>query len=341
MVEYMRCLRADQHHGDGSGGRGRPATRTSSDALAEADEQTADGIHDEEPIYLILGGYSYGSLVASRLPHLPGLLSPFYGAEPSIGSTPAEILLRARHLASETNAELREQRSRDSFLHKHRSPVTIGGEESDPEARRRSKEVMRRSSRSLDLARGTERLKRAWDRKHHHQEHSASPGAPGAVFEEGSAIVEEPQSVEDAGNAGKVEVEVEVVPAYLLVSPLLPPTSLFIAPGLAMPSLPALLPFPTAHSRNADVEDPLVRHPTFAIWGTNDPFTSAKKLARWAKGMEEASRSFSVTDAKTKADSEVGGFKSVDVEGAGHFWQEQGAMGRLRGEVRGWFGRLG
>ena len=34
------------------------------------------------------------------------------------------------------------------------------------------------------------------------------------------------------------------------------------------------------------------------------------------------------------------GFEGVVVEGASHFWQERGAMARLRGEVREWLGRL-
>lgn len=343
IVEYMRCLHADQHERASS--RDSAAPRTSLDASRTPGEEHSGHENEDESMYLILGGYSYGSLVASRLPPLPVLLSPFYSSTPAPpGSTPAEILLRAQHLAAETIAERRE-RGRDAF-NKRRSPVTIGGEESDPEARRRSKEATRRSSRSLDLARGTEKLRRAWDKKHHHSG-TSSPG-PAVVEDSDEAWQESGNSDEGGGENG-------LMPpcrlAYLLISPLLPPTSLFIAPALATQGLPALsrLQFAAglfggrsqhaAASRNGGDApvDPLLRCPTLAIWGEEDSFTSSKRLVRWAKGMQEEASSMS-------GRSGVGhqlGFQGVAVEGASHFWQERGVMARLRAEVREWAGRIG
>lgn len=335
---------------------------------ADDERKSRDGAdqigQEEDPINLILAGYSYGSLVASRLPPLPTLLASFYpspSSAPAAGSAPSEILLRARRLASETLAEAQRQRRREqsSMKHHRSSPVTIGGEESSRSSsdggaqRRKSKDHQTR--RSLDVGKGAEKLKRAWERHHHHHHHHQhshnTPSPPGA--KEGE---EEPKegSGHEQGTTERGPSLPLCEPAYLLISPLLPPTSLAIAPGLAtsLPGLPAVPVLSSASSffavagrrlgfsSGGDVDnsggadslehpDPLLRYPTLAIFGTADAFTNAKRLGRWAEGMKDASR------------ARCPGFGGVVVEGASHFWQERGAMARLRAEVRGWVGMLG
>lgn len=358
MVEYMRSLHEGLHQQQQHDHQGHDASSSGTKAADErkSRDDTDHIDQEEDSIHLVFAGYSYGSLVASRLPPLPTLLATFYpnpSSEPAAGSAPSEILLRARRLASETLAEAQRQRGREQSSTKHRSsPVTIGGEESSRSSsdggaqRRKSKDHQTR--RSLDVGKGAEKLKRAWERHHHHHQHSHTPSPPG-----GKEGEEEPKEGEYE-RQGKTETGPPLPlcePAYLLISPLLPPTSLAIAPALAtMPGLPAapILSstssfFAAAGRRlgfssggdgdgggegSSESPDPLLRYPTLAIFGTDDAFTSAKRLGRWAQGMKEASRARNP------------GFEGVVVEGASHFWQERGAMARLRADVGGWVGKL-
>lgn len=98
---------------------------------------------------------------------------------------------------------------------------------------------------------------------------------------------------------------------YLLISPLLPPISL-VATFFSSPRI---------SKERQNHPSNLTSFPTLAVYGSNDVFTSVKNLRKWATKLaaEPASQ-----------------FRYKEVEGAGHFWQEEGAARQLRDAVREW-----
>jgi pimeloyl-ACP methyl ester carboxylesterase len=98
-------------------------------------------------------------------------------------------------------------------------------------------------------------------------------------------------------------------PAYLLISPLLPPSSL-IAYSLGL----------RGHQKEEFLKK-LSAHPSLAVYGGSDMFTSARRLRPWAQGISRRPNSR---------------FTFVEVEGAGHFWHDPGVDGKLRLAVREW-----
>ena len=58
-----------------------------------------------------------------------------------------------------------------------------------------------------------------------------------------------------------------------------------------------------------------------AVFGSSDIFTSAKKLRSWAQSISARPNS---------------SFQFVEIDGAGHFWHEDGVEKRLRLAVREW-----
>jgi pimeloyl-ACP methyl ester carboxylesterase len=109
--------------------------------------------------------------------------------------------------------------------------------------------------------------------------------------------------------------------SYLLVSPLLPPISHFITlfSNLSLnlktetPGGPHI-PCP----RPADQQS---THQTLALFGDQDTFTSAGKLQRWSDEMVHIPRSQ---------------FQFRMIDGAGHFWRENGAEVRARHALKEW-----
>ncbi|PLB38685.1 uncharacterized protein BDW47DRAFT_22126 [Aspergillus candidus] len=110
--------------------------------------------------------------------------------------------------------------------------------------------------------------------------------------------------------------------SYLLVSPLLPPVNLFLT---LFSSLSLEVSTPGAvhktHVPCPRPADQLCRQRTLAIYGDDDTFTSAQKLRRWAQDMSH--------NVSSK-------FQSVEVDGVGHFWREDGAEARARSALRDW-----
>ncbi|PKY02056.1 hypothetical protein P168DRAFT_312280 [Aspergillus campestris IBT 28561] len=120
-----------------------------------------------------------------------------------------------------------------------------------------------------------------------------------------------------------LDMDVSKVDAsYLLVSPLLPPVNLFLTLFSNL-SLEVSTPG-AAHKKHVPCPKPadqLCRQRTLAIYGDDDTFTSAQKLRRWAQDMSQ--------NASSK-------FQSVEVDGVGHFWREDGAEARARSALRNW-----
>ena len=254
--------------------------RSTSDTLNPADES----------ILLVLGGYSYGSLITSHLPETSQILSIFSTAEEGTGA--AEIKTRAHSLAGQRNEKIRvlgtakaQQRNTGRG---HANTLAVGGEETLPEKRRQSTETKRSIDikRSLDLPRTLTHF-----RRNHHE--TRRPATPPAITIEDSQLP-------------------RIAPAYLLISPLLPPISSITA-----------LPFGLGALKydSDEQSERLSKHPSLAVFGNDDFFTVARKLRKWTQAIS------------ARPDSS---FRYVEIEGAGHFWHSQDAQRRLKIAVREW-----
>jgi alpha/beta superfamily hydrolase len=208
-------------------------------------------LSDACPI-VILGGYSYGSLILKHLPPVPTILKPF--AAPLAGSSADEILLRAYKLADQSNLEwinlARDEaraRKRSRNGHESRPSITMGGEETTPDKRRSSRDIRR----SVD---GSARLEiRTRLRSLSHK--GRKDGVPATPPETKSAIITIPKI------------------RYLLVSPLTPPISTLLAPALG--------PKFWNKSKGA-TEDVIDKHASLVVYGDQDTFTSARRIRDWS-----------------------------------------------------------
>lgn len=98
--------------------------------------------------------------------------------------------------------------------------------------------------------------------------------------------------------------------SYLLISPLLPPLTTALS-----------LSWKTLWNSPAQLHDALTKHDTLAIHGTNDMFTSVAKLRTWAA---------------TLASLPASRFEAREVEGAGHFWREEGVLEEMLRAIEAW-----
>lgn len=249
------------------------------------------GVQQEMSIQVVIGGYSYGSMIASKLPSIEYLLYRFStGAD---GTAFTEIILRARNLAQQTQEELwtshtsNERESRDSTRH-YGTNLHVGGEETSPEHRRRSQEsrISSEIHRSIQLVRKLPGLKKS------------PPDSETTALESSSTT------------SGKPEPKVK--PAYLLISPLLPPISSLTALSFSQT---------TTKTDKEELQERLGTNPSLAVFGSSDIFTSTKKLRSWAQNIS------------SRPDSS---FQFVEIDGAGHFWHEDGVEKRLKLAVREW-----
>lgn len=262
---------------------------------------------NRQSIQIILGGYSYGSLLASHLPTIDVILERY--AKIVKGSAEAEIRLRAQHLSTQWNKEAHDhclvERGRSLKSHKppgsppHSLGIVFGGEESEPGSRRASRD----SKRSLEfIRRSVDRSRRKLDSGARNNGINAEGGEPLEPCK-----IPEPRAY------------------YLLISPLLPPISLFATMfsrfGNPSADKDSLLSSNGKDQTSAALNESLVHHPTLAIYGDKDFFTSPKKLRRWAEGLAEKPNSL---------------FRVKEIRGAGHFWQEEGVDIQLRTCIREW-----
>ena len=193
-----------------------------------------------DKLHIVLGGYSFGSLVASHIPQVDVIRGLFDSASSTDPSTLGTIRQIAHNLSSRTTGELGHQIRQDS--------------ESSPQT------------------------------------------TPEATI------------------------------SYLLISPLLPPISLFLSLfakfslevgiGTSVKGKDIPCPKPT---------DQLCAHRALVIYGNEDTFTSASKLRNWAADIARESR---------------GRFEAHEIDGASHFWREDGVEAQARGILREWVRRL-
>jgi hypothetical protein len=129
---------------------------------------------DSRELLLVLGGYSYGSLITAHLPPLSILLSPF--SAPELGSAASEIRLRGQNLAETQNALLLAYSKPNSPVKSPRksvildgrkgreslSAIRMGGEETHKDVRRASYEAHHRKSMAVvgeEVRRSVERVR--------------------------------------------------------------------------------------------------------------------------------------------------------------------------------------
>ncbi|KAI7222424.1 hypothetical protein KC333_g1172 [Hortaea werneckii] len=268
------------------------------------------GSDQPPPLQILFGGYSYGSLVLARLPPPEAITHRL--REATTGTAAYEITIRARTLAertwkvaqeaAENSARGRGHGSGRSTAPVRSSPLTMGGEETDSSERRRSRE----SKRALSIARKGARLPHRI--KAHRREHS----------EKRSSLPHEPHhSEDDVPREGQDQAADQAVsPHYLLISPvLLPFTTLLWPPG---PSIPFTGTTKQSGSENGGYS--FSNHNSLALFGTADVFTSSKRLQAWAE----------------KQRSSNAQFEWEQIEDAGHFWHEEGAMEALEERIASW-----
>ena len=260
----------------------------------------------DSSMILILGGYSYGSMMCTHLPNTETMVQRF--ANVTKGSAEAEIRLRALRLSTQWNKEAKSMNEarRGRSLHVLDSlqdsshSISIGGDESEPGTRRHSREFRRSLDhirRSVDISR-----KRLGIRHQSSTDVTKSPAVEERLVPKEMAI---PTTY------------------YLLISPLLPPVSMFATMFSKLG--PHGLDHQTASEdrsvANSHVKEKLTSSTTLAIYGDKDFFTSQKKLRKWAEHLAGAPGSR---------------FQFREIAGAGHFWHEQGVEGQMRSAIKDW-----
>jgi len=199
---------------------------------------------------VVLGGYSYGSLILKHLPPVPTILQNF--ATPLPGSAADETILRAHKIADQSNLEWTNIAREEACArqkrrgHKNKPSMTMGGEETTPEKRRSSRDVRR----SLDRHDSHKRRSRLRSISHRRREDAL--GSPGEQHE--SAIV-------------MPEIR------YLLISPLAVPVSTLLAPALGHKFW---------NKAKEGCQEVISRHTSLAVYGDQDAFSSVKKLRNWS-----------------------------------------------------------
>lgn len=266
---------------------------------------------------LVLGGYSYGSLIVARLPPVSNIIQRFQQAE--IGTAAAEIILRARTLGKETRKQIGEAQHPSSPRGRNQlrpsdantsptkrigaSPMTMGGEETDLSERRRSRDARQ----SGDFVRKSVEMSKRF--KTHRRRSSTPESSP---IEQQATTPTSPQMREQNQSLPDVRV------CYLLISPVILPFTQTLCP----PGPPSTVLNVRRRSTDGSASGQLIlQYPTLAVFGSTDTFTSSKRLRAWAEKQSHDSRSR---------------FEWTDVEGAGHFWRENGSMKQLQDRIAGW-----
>lgn len=269
-------------------------------------EPPGAGSSKDAPL-LVLGGYSYGSMITSHLPPVQTVADLF--KSPKLDSAQSEIKRRAEDLSRDGRAYLEihtggvtllSPKVRAGRVEEAKSPrrsVTVGGYESDAASRRVSREFSRKS---ID----GDRVRQSIDRVH----------------QKLSSRVQTPTAVEPETPRLGVSPTLPLI-AYVLVSPLLSTVAGFTT----MFSKLRYTGRDAGVAPHTDEEfHELMTHPCCCLYGSKDVFTSGRKLQRWTESLSAKSASQ---------------FMAIRVE-TGHFWQEAEAVIRLRQGLAQWLQSL-
>lgn len=300
-------------------------TYTSSPGAAVSDAGTST---DTRQPVLILGGYSYGSMIAAHLPSVEVVAGVFRHAQK--GSMESEIEIRARDLGRDLKAyfdmhsadmvlSIPGQRQNDSdtrgtrpketvsspsssHSRSHSRNVTMGGYDSDVASKKISRETSRRSVDGERVKESIERFRRRLSQRDH-RARGSPPSTPGA---------ESPTPATDLPL---------ILPAiaYVLVSPLLSTVAGFATIFSKLKFMQRNTGGDTNVANEIEYQE-LVRHPCCCIYGTKDVFTSDRKLRRWTDGLVATPGSQ---------------FVAVRAE-TGHFWQDAEGVLRLQQGLTEW-----
>ena len=309
----------------------QPASRSVPASPRDEDDKPVPA---DQQVRLVLAGYSYGSMIASHLPPIDVVLNMF--CTPTADSAEAEIGLRASTLAQLRNKDV-QSRPRNEQQGRGRTSlrvsdacqpsshtVSLGGFESESTSRRISRESSRRSM-DVGVRQSLDRVREKFASRH------------GASYDD-SAPTETTTTTTTTTTTVVPDLQL-VVPevCYLLVSPLLPPvasfttmfSSLSYAAKNKSSSASAAAAAAAGEGVPATASTPgsreLASHPSCAVYGDKDAFTSRRKLRKWAEHL------------KQQPDSR---FDFFEIAGASHFWQESDAGERLKASVREWLGTL-
>lgn len=261
---------------------------------------------------LFLGGYSYGSMIASHLPARDVVLELF--KLPSPDSAENEIKLRAENMAQDAKAyfemhaagmTLSIDRTRGIGKEEPKQPhraVSMGGYDSDSASRRVSRESSRRSIDGEGLKQSIEHVRRK---------------------------ISHPRVISPRKAAAKRLAQCEashVSPqvAYILISPLLPPIASFTTMFSKLTFAGKGNASTVAHAPPSEEFAELTIQPCICIYGSKDAFTSDRKLRRWTE------------DLRAKAGSQ---FVSIRT-GSGHFWQDRECILHLSQGLTEWLQTL-
>lgn len=286
--------------------------------------------HKHSPV-LLLAGYSYGAMITTQLPSLETILAIF--KTPVSGSPAAEIRLRAEYMADTENTVLGSARAAAVGRQNSRSSprkamaMRVGGDEQN----RKSHDMGRRSFSLEAEEKFRDILAKA--RKGHKTPLSVStmPKKPCTT------VV---QSVSSEQSKKETEIRIQAPPAmtifqpaYLLISPLQGIVTHLATMSFSNPfgkktndGPPKASPDATASAAESnavtwawEAEHKLTSNPTFAVYGDQDVFVSAKKLRDWVGRLQAAPGST---------------FHAHEVSTAGHFWAEEGVLYTMRNAVR-------
>ncbi|THW68219.1 hypothetical protein D6D25_01509 [Aureobasidium pullulans] len=284
-------------------------------AITRDSQSSAGSIYNasSDHIALVLGGYSYGSLVVTHLPPTTEILATFHQTQSS--TRVSEILLRAKELALQTDELITKQMETRGRLsnkpprrgHQRQSSsqhsIIYGGSDSPSPADRHSIDLVHKS---MEVP---ARIKHAIRRN---RKHSTTSTPTSSLTSSDGSISQ--------GNEVMLESLPHVLTHYLLISPLLPPIS------TALSFSASSLMF---WRHTASHTDNLVRNPTLLIYGTEDMFTSSHKMDTWCKKMDALS-------AQAVGSSGQSSVRWKKVQGAGHFWREHGVEAQLTESLRKW-----
>jgi hypothetical protein len=357
MVYYLQRLQpSNDDNDDGDDGGPRPLSTIMSARTSRVDDPqsnsntfppfstTPSPQNEPQPshknITLLLSGYSYGSLILSRLAPIEEILTRFERAPH--GTTAAEIILRSYRLAQESTSQLLEiqqnqqqqqqitppetrgRRLTPADLPKPRlrasTAVVVGGEETLPQERRHSRETSRGASivrRSVEVPM---RIKARVRRRSSGVMRPGTGSNSTSTREDAKASSEESIVTTGGARAGTGSRALslstpDVSVRYLLVSPVLPPLAHTLVPPVSWAGLKGGVEKGTGFGA--------LSCSTLVVWGSVDSFTSNRRLKAWAERL-------------SKAAGGPGMLRWRDFEGAGHFWREAGAMKAMTGEIGEW-----
>lgn len=266
--------------------------------------ENADGL----ACTLILAGYSYGSMIASHLPaptHVLRILdSSHFRRSPE--QCASKIQAISEQLATILVGRIRGDKGFRNMSSTEQDGSAIRSVGSQNE-RRASLDDGADDTVSQLAANSTHvEISRPNQRQHQVQKNRPLSLDPDAG------------TIREASRSDVCSVQI----AYLLISPLLGPVASLTT---MFKRLKPAAPGDGAAVRDTSEFTELARHPTCAIFGDKDAFTSRQRLEGWAQEMQARSESR---------------FTYFKLPGVGHFWREHDADMELKRCVDTWIGAL-